>query len=259
MRLSVAIMAHPTRRRFVGELADRLPEAVVVWDRENDRWETGSRSLLSFDSAADAHLVIQDDSLPCRDLVAGAMAAFKATDGERPIALYTGRVRPHRETVTPAVKRALRIGSPWLEMPGPWWGPGLVIPSAHIPELVEWGDRHPKIRNYDRRIEAFYQEQGIDCWYTVPSLVEHRPVEENPSLVKGRTGNRQAHSFIGERSPLNIDWTLPPVRLDSAAVFRHRHAGRTRTVQAGSAQYRALSRNPNWIEEMPSADLSLAA
>jgi hypothetical protein len=64
--------------------------------------------------------------------------------------------------------------------------------------------------NYDLRISAFYEERRIDCWYTVPSLVEHRPVKENPSLVKMRTGSRQAWVF--EEDPAPTDWRGTVVR-----------------------------------------------
>jgi hypothetical protein len=136
-------------------------------------------------------------------------------------------------------------------MPGPWWGPGLIIPTAHIPDLVEWGNKTKKIKNYDRRIAKWYEIHGLDCRYTVPSLVEHREVAENPSLVAGRSGNRQAHVFIGSDSPLDIDWTLPAIRLDSPAWFLNSETGKRRRVRAGTAAYRQLRRKANWIEEIP--------
>ena len=210
--ISVAIMAHPKRAAFVAELTDQLPEAEVVWDRHDDRWETGTRSLLAFDPSADYHLVVQDDAIVCRDLVVGAEKAARAA-GERPVALYTGRVRPSQRVIGPAVRSALRRGSPWISYRGPLWGVGLVIPTAHIPELVAWGNANTRRANYDRRIEEFYTRRGIDCWYTVPSLVDHRSVDENPSLVEGRTGNRTAHTFIRDRSPLDIDWSRDPIRV----------------------------------------------
>lgn len=208
--ISAAIMAHPSREHFVAELAEQLPEAEIVWDRHNDRWETGARSLRAFDPAAEHHLVLQDDGVPCADLLTAAERAAKAA-GERPVALYTGRVRPHQRTINPAVRQARTEGRPWIAAPGPYWGVGLVIPTAHIEELTWWGDNHAEISNYDRRIAAWYAEQEIDCWYTVPSLVNHRPVAENPSLVKGRTGNRTAHWFINGGDPLAIDWSGEPV------------------------------------------------
>lgn len=245
--LSVAIMGHPRRSEFVEVLRAQLPGAEVVLDRKNDRWETGRRSLLAYDPGASHHLVVQDDAILCRDLVAGAASAASAASaaGDRPLGLYVGKTRPHRETVTPALEHARHSGAPWLEMKGPWWGVGIVIPVPHIEQLVAWGDAHPKIRNYDRRIAAWYEEQGIDCWYTVPSLVDHRPVAQNPSLVEGRTGNRQAHFFIGEdESALDVDWSKPPVTIDCA--FRHKKNGMERRAVIGTPRYRRLVRHRDW-------------
>lgn len=210
--LGVAVMGHPMRQHFIDALLRQLPDAAVVLDQRGDRWDTGRRSLLAFDPAATHHLVIQDDAIPCRDLVTVTERAVKAA-GEHPVSLYTGKVRPHELTVTAAVIEARRRRTPWIAGRGPYWGVGLVIPTAHIPELVEFCDRLQAVRNYDRRIEAFYTRKRIDCWYTVPSLVDHRPVAENPSLVAGRTANRRAHTFLGRRSGTGIDWKREPVRI----------------------------------------------
>lgn len=212
MSLSAVVMAHPSRRRFVDELLARLDRSVeVVWDRHGDRWETGSRAMLAHDPAATHHLVIQDDAVPCRNLIAGAERAV-AVAGDRPVSFYTGRVRPKQRIVTPLVKVARRRGSSWFEHDGPWWGVAIAVPVAHIREMTEWCNGYP-VANYDMRIWHYYQRQKIKCWYSVPSLVDHRPVSENPSLVRGRTSNRQAHWFIGaDRSALEIEWTSNPTK-----------------------------------------------
>lgn len=204
-------MAHPARRAFVGEMAELLPEATVVWDRKNDRWDTGRRALLSHDPAARFHLVVQDDAILCRDFVAGAELVASVA-GDRPVALYTGKTRPYAETITPVVRRAIRTRTPWLATRGPLWGVAIILPTKDIAEVVGWGDTHLTFPNYDRRIGTYYASRGIDCWYTIPSLVDHRPVAENPSLIYGRTGNRRAHRFIGDRSPLEMNWNRKPLR-----------------------------------------------
>jgi hypothetical protein len=249
MSLSFALMGHPKRRTFIDELAPQIPGIEVVLDRHNDRWETGRRSLLAFDPNVTHHCVVQDDAILCRDFIPSLERAIAAVRSERPVGLYVGRVRPHRDSVTPTVKRALKLGVPWLEMEGPWWGVAIVIPTAHIPELVAWGDENTKIANYDRRIAAFYASQGIDCWYTVPSLVDHRPVDENPSLIEGRTGNRRAHTFVTDVSPLEIDWHREPMRLDSPVTYRNTVTRKRRTVKVGTATQAMMSRHRNWIEE----------
>lgn len=210
--LSAVVMAHPSRREFVEELLPKLDRPVgVVYDYHDNRWETGRRALLAFNPDASHHLVLQDDAIPCRDLIAGTERAAEAA-GEHPIALYTGKVRPSQHIIKPRVNRAKAKCIPWFEHEGPWWGVGIVVPTADIPELIEWCDGH-KVSNYDLRICHFYgRRKKIRCRYTVPSLVDHRPINENPSLVAGRTANRQARWFIGaDRSALEIDWDKEPM------------------------------------------------
>lgn len=244
--LSVAVMAHPSRAAFVEDLTSQLPpETCVVWDQHNDRWDTGRRSLLAFDPDAEAHLVIQDDALICPDIILGAELVAQP---DRPVCLYTGKVRPDARTVTPALRFARRTGAPWIAMPGPRWGVGIILPTAHIPEIVEWGDTHPRIENYDSRIGGYYRERDIDCWYTVPSLVDHRPVDENPSLIPQRTGNRQAHWFIGDNDPAGIDWSVPPVLVGESVTFHNAGSGQARKVRAFSSRHLRMERHPAWSE-----------
>lgn len=211
--LSTVIMAHPRRSEQVAWLRGRLDcDPPVVWDRHNDRWDTGRRALLAYDPAASHHLVVQDDAMPCRDLTAGLLAALPHVPADACVSLYAGKPRPKRQTVGRAVRHARTHGHAWARFRGPWWGLALVLPTAHIPRLVEWCDPRPE-SNYDTRIGAFYR--GRDCWYTMPSLVEHRGDE--PSLVPGRTSqNRFAFWFVGhDVSALTVDWSRVP---DRAAV-----------------------------------------
>lgn len=254
MSLSVALMAHPRRKPFVDELVEQLDrEPEVVWDRRNDRWDTGRRSMLAHDPAADWHLVIQDDAVPCLDLIAGIEKACEHAK-DRPLAFYVGGLRPtnvqHQASVL--VNHARRRGASWMRMEGPWWGVAIAVPTSHIADMLAWGDRRDNpgpdyIANYDKRISRYYAAQNIDCWYSVPSLVDHREVGENPSLVPGRTGNRQAHSFIGrDRSALDIDWSLTPERNHHMATHRNTQTGNTIDVVAGTALAKLVERDPEW-------------
>jgi hypothetical protein len=252
--LSVALMAHPSRKAFVDELIERLDrEPEIVWDRRNDRWDTGRRSMLAHDPAADWHLVIQDDAIPCCDLVAGVEQACQVA-ADRPLAFYVGRLRPTnvQHQAGALVDNAARRGASWIQMEGPWWGPAIAVPTAHIADMLAWGDRRDDpaspdyIANYDKRISRYYASQGIDCWYSVPSLVDHRPASENPSLVPGRHGNRQAHQFIGaERSALEIDWTRTPQEA-LMATHRNTKTGNTIDVVPGTALAKAVEGSPDW-------------
>lgn len=207
VRVSVAVMAHPARERLVAELLPQLPAARVVWDERNDRWDTGRRSMLTNDPAADWHLVVQDDAVLCRDFLPGVQRML-AHVPKLPVSLYTGRTRPFRAAVEDAVARARVQHKLFLAMQGPLWGVAVAIPTGLIADMVADCDRRP-IRNYDLRMAAHFAARGIPCWYTLPSLVDHRVGLSNPSLVPGRGASmsRTAHHWIGaRRSPLKLDW-----------------------------------------------------
>lgn len=210
--LSVAIMAHPKRKDWVPALEEKLPNVRTVWDRANDRWDTGSRSLLAH-TDAQWHMVVQDDALLPPDFYEGVKRMLTYVPPSSPVGLYYGATRPRPIETANLVARAKVSAASFIVHNGPWWGVGIVLPSAHIRSVVEWGDKRKDIPNYDRRIARWYNQEGIECWYPQPSLIEHRHGAENPSLVPGRNGtNRRAHRFVGPRSALQVDWTRPVVR-----------------------------------------------
>ena len=215
VRLSVAVMAHAKRAVMVDELVSWLDrEPVVVWDEKNDRHDTGIRALEAFDPAATHHLVVQDDVVPCRDLVASAERALGVVPEGVPVSLYVGRVQPFPRPVEAAIRGA--GDASWVVMAGPYWGPAVIVPTSVIAALSEWW-RSPdgsQWQNYDRRIQRFFQSIGVsDCWYSWPSLVEHRG---DDSLLSGRKVVRNAHRFIGPGvSGLDVDWSRGVARVDN--------------------------------------------
>jgi hypothetical protein len=272
--ISVAIMAHPRRASWVPQLEEQIGGNVqVVWDERNDRWDTGRRSLLAYHEDATHHVVIQDDALVCRDLLAG-LRQIAAQAGNRPVGLYTGNLRPSHHLVAANLAAARHSGTPWWEGEGPWWGVGIMLPTVDIPKVVAWGDSKPQIANYDMRISRWYLSQNRPCWYTVPSLVEHRHGDGNPSLVPGRTAtNRCARWFIGEdRSALDIDWSVrpdgrmgprPPAASHAPAgaelwngesmnIYRHVVTGNeVKTIPGSAAERRLLDRPQHWQQVNP--------
>jgi len=103
---------------------------------------------------------------------------------------------------------------------GPYWGVCLAYPTKLIPELVDFCDGSLKV-DYDSRLFDFFSEQGIETWYSQPSLVNHRDLPESPSLIPGhgQSSGRVAHHWIGLGSPLPIDWSRPEYRAGDPVVF----------------------------------------
>lgn len=230
MKLSAAVMAHPKRRRMVAELLADLDRPVpVVWDQINDRHDTGLRALQAYDPTATHHLVIQDDVQPCRDLLAGVERALAHVPAGHPASFYLGKVQPFRSRVERAVRAA--DGCSWVVMDGVYWGPAIVVPTDTIPHLADWWGSVAgrKVTNYDRRLSRWFEHHRLACWYSWPSLVEHRGTQ---SLIRQSKAIRTAHRFHGaDASALSIDWSGPVAEMaNTAALDRKRQAKAARTL-----------------------------
>lgn len=213
MSLSVQVMAHPSRKDMVTDLLHRLDRDVgVTWDEVNDRHDTGIRAMTAYDPTCSHHLVIQDDVLPCADLIAGAERALAWVPDGRPCSLYLGAVRPFRRAVAAAVETA--GDASWITMKGIYWGPAVILPTHLIDEMADWylSPRGSRTTNYDRRMSVWFEKRGLDCWYSWPSLVDHRGDE---SLIRGRHAVRHAHRALGPaESALTVDWTGPVAAME---------------------------------------------
>lgn len=214
MTLSCAVMAHPKRQAMVDELVEWLDRPVdVVWDRRNDRHDTGGRAMAAYDPDCTHHLVIQDDVVPCRDLIAGAERAITHTPGDVPVSLYVGRVRPFAAAVQHAVEQA--VDASWIVMDGIYWGPAVILPTNVIDEMLETY-RRSKVTNYDRRMSTWFEARKTPCWYTWPSLVDHRGDASiaHPSAKPGR----RTHDFLGaDETALECDWGRGVVTIENTA------------------------------------------
>jgi hypothetical protein len=211
--LSVSVMAHPSRAELVDDLLERIGPVPVTWDKVNDRHDTGIRAMEAHDPTCTHHLVIQDDALPCADLLAGIEKALVHVPDGHPASFYLGKVRPFRRAVQQAVDRCTDDVS-WVVMDGIYWGPAIVVPTDTIEDLAAWY-RGPGKRttNYDRRVSRWFEREGRRCWYSWPSLVDHRG---DDSLVTGRRGTRRAHrAHTG--SALDIDWGGSVVDMNGTA------------------------------------------
>lgn len=212
MKLSVKIMAHKKRAALIPDLVQRLgiTDDDVIWDRKQDRWDTGRRAWEAVDKTADWGCVIQDDAMVCSDFIAGMEQALDHVPQTCLVSPYVGTRRPAASKVERAVREARNADVSFIEMPSLNWGVAITAPTTVIPSMLPWCDRQA-YPNYDRRIGRYVIDVlGWPTWCTWPSLVDHREI---PSLV-GHGSGRTAHEFIGEDvSALAIDWSKGSVRL----------------------------------------------
>lgn len=222
-RLSVAVMAHQRRSVFVRELINDLgiDRDRVVWDSINDRWDTGRRAMLHHDPDSDWHMVLQDDALVCRDLVAGLEVALDNVPRETIVSPFMGTRRPAKQRMEEITSRARREDPSWIVMNVLNWGVGIIVPTASIPGMVAWCDSED-YPNYDKRVGRYYwRVLHWTTWHPWPNLIDHR---RGPSLAGH--GDSVAYEFIGaDRSALDRDW--------GGSVMDTRGAGRTRPQPVG--------------------------
>ncbi len=209
VKVSYTIMAHPKREKWAEELAVQIP-ATITWDQKNDRHDTGYRAIEAYDADATHHCVVQDDVILCDDFKKNVKSACSYADSKAPIGLYYGGKGKVSSAHVKAALEADRFNASWIVRKGPIWGPSIVYPTSTIPGLLKYF-KNSVVENYDRRVMMYYQKQNTKCWYTYPSLVDHRQ-EDNPSLCGHDRGNRVAKRFFGPQEALEVDWSGPVVK-----------------------------------------------
>jgi hypothetical protein len=214
--LSVAVQHHPDRADLAAQLLrdlDGLAELVVDPDprhRLGSPWRTYRRCLESTPEAATHRLILQDDALPCRNLVHHA-ARVAAAWPDRLVTLYVGG---NMRLGAPRIVQAAQAGRSWAELPRYTWIPAVALlwPVPMIARFLHWIDD----RNYpdafradDERIGRWLRKTGHVPVATVPSLVDHP--DDVPSLIGtrnrgGRDPSRVSVCWIGDCDPIGVDW-----------------------------------------------------
>lgn len=216
LRLSASIMAHPTRREFAEELQSQLDRpAPIIYDQEaipssdpRQRWKVGAECWATYGERADWHVVIQDDAVPCADMLAGLEMGLNVLGSEGFVSAFVGRGKPSHHHVRKAIRHALAKDHAWMSLRSLAWGVAIAAPTRTIPDMLEWCS-HPEREdmNYDKRIGIYYRDVlRWRTWHPIPSLVEHRAL---PSLVGHDSSDRDSFMHY-EGSALDIDWNRTP-------------------------------------------------
>lgn len=202
MSVSFSIMAHPDRRFFVQQLMGEIPSAEVIWDENGVEWDNGREAWLAHAPSSDWHVVVQDDALLCKEFESTVARALESCP-EGPASLYTGKPFPEPDRVQQSIARAKAAGKRWFTMMGPVWGVCIAVPTRMIPDMLGAAEGNG-VDAYDLKLGTVFGGWGLKCWYSVPSLVDHRI---SPSIVnEHKVLDRQAHEWLGRYHGLKIDW-----------------------------------------------------
>lgn len=210
MRLSVSVMAHPSRRNLVARLLPKLGNPPVAWDERSDRWHTGKRALKAHDPRTDYHCVVQDDAILPPMFVQGVRNALANIPPDSPLVLYCTRTKQW----APVLDRVPRDAS-YLVMDYVYWGVAVAVPTYMIPEMVDWCDQLTT-PHYDHRLGEWFRHLGVPCYYTFPNLADHSHV---PSLIAGRSARRSAYRFVRGRAD-RVRWDGPTVSVEPPADLK---------------------------------------
>lgn len=199
-RLSVAIMAHPSRAAWVDALKAALPPNVTIsWDDGTGVWGTARRGWLAADPTATTHhLLLQDDVLLPPDFFAAACNAVADAPPDTPLALYTMRYRVLGSR-TARYLQAMERGERWFADTASLSGQAIVLPTSMIADMLAFCDRQSRPQD-DLRVRDWCRSVGVEVLQSIPSIVQHR-TDDNPTLVPGNDSNRattrDALAFIG--------------------------------------------------------------
>lgn len=205
--VSISIMAHERRKQFIPYIFDRLGgKCPVAWDRRNNRWDTGRRAWELHDPGATHHLVLQDDVILSKDLPAAVQKVATARPAG-PVSLFARNKTAWNELIKHCARHRQTVR--WLVLNFINWGPALLLPVRDIAPMLAWvEENHCQMPNYDVRIGWYYLHRGLPCYYTMPSLVDHRTEGDSLAYPAMRTqAARFARFFIGEEnSGADLAW-----------------------------------------------------
>lgn len=193
MKISFAIMMHPSREKFLPYLKDKLGDIPVSMDRGISIWDTSKRAWLKYNKTATHHCVIQDDAIIGKDFIKRAEEEIKKHP-DIAISFYRGwRRNVTAEMIDEWTKNGGYLTN-WLS-----WGLAVCLPVGHIEAMIKNGEAMPKrYENHDdTKIAKYLTKNKIKVWYPIPSLVDHR-TDEVSLIQKTNLPRRKAVSFVGE-------------------------------------------------------------
>lgn len=226
MTLDVAIQFHPNRKNLLPRMIPELERAdhlYIVGDPEpshplKSAWRTYRQCITQLvRDEADHGLIIQDDALPCPDLIGALENAILA----QPEAIIVLCVCGSAKVNCLRIAYAIEAGHSWVELDLWSWLPTVAVcyPKAALVAFDKWIDEKAKLPSTqitDDPVTARFAQAHPEfrVLSTVPNLVEHP--DDNPSLLpdtthwSGAAPERVSCCYVGDCDALQIDWTLGP-------------------------------------------------
>jgi len=206
--MQLTIQHHPKRKRYLKLLTsfldlDEVDEFHIVKDQVNSA--SGMRKAFqSVKNPSITHLlVLQDDILPCRDLLKTSKQLIKLLP-DQVISLFS----------VYDTDKPLSIGKHWAVIDRLYGLCAYILPVDLVKYYLDF-EKNIKERIFadDVRLSMMLAYLGKNVYLTAPSLVEHicwdRTMQTSDRVaVENAVKFRIARNYIGfENSGLEIDWT----------------------------------------------------
>lgn len=196
VKLSISVMAHPSRASFFPRLKERLGEDVPFSiDQKNNLIENCKAAWRLHDPESDFHVVIQDDAIVCNNFKERAIKFITERESERiaynnPVQGYNFFIR--QEYPNEKMREFERQGY-YFEGRNRG-GVAICLPVNQIENMLEFFDTIDN-RHDDERISQWVVKNKFRMCFPIPSLIDHN--DHNPSIAGNRPNViRQAYKFI---------------------------------------------------------------
>lgn len=188
MKLSISIMAHPSRAEFIPYLKEKLGDVPVSMDEGFGILENCKRAWSMYDKNADYHVVIQDDCIVCNDFYNRAISYLEKAGGLAVSFFYS-----QSKFFNKYKKERLENGA--IIKKGLYGGLAICLPTSLIEEMLVFFDKDT-VPFDDHRIGRFLMSKNIDIFYPFPCLIDHR--QGHMSVFTGQLSQAQAAEFIDD-------------------------------------------------------------
>lgn len=187
-KLSITVMLHPKRAKFIPYLKEKLGDIPIIIDTKNNLWDTCRRAWLAQDMTCEYGVVIQDDAIICDDFKNKAEALLK---DDLVYSFFAGYMLQDAITKAEAKnEKHIDKGMIFNEI-------ALCMKTKHIPQMVKYCD--DRNATNDQEITKWAKLKGLKIRYPIPSLIDHRDEEsiyrENYNIPKAPR-ERKAFRYI---------------------------------------------------------------
>lgn len=156
-------------------------------------------------------IVLEDDAMPVDDFRKQAELALAQSDSEL-VGLYLGTSNPGgviQQAVEPAVINAEAVDSNWVV--ADWFvsGPGYAVRSDVLGSLIDsLGESKGPV---DVRVNEWARYEGIETWYTYPSLINHNDAQ---SLINSYPDFARIMPRRAWRAGGRAEWSSSTTKMD---------------------------------------------